>query len=89
MELNKNEVNPICLLCKQDNETLHHFLIICATLEDSRKSVMVDIYNAVSDLLVTWSLTSKYSLVQLIVDIKSLKVILLLPCCLEIFKHAP
>ena len=68
VKFNQNEVDPTCQLCKQDKETLHHFLITCTTLEDCRKTIMIDIHNIISDLLSIWPLTAKYSLVELIVD---------------------
>ena len=68
VKFNQNEVDPTCQLCKQDKETLHHFLITCTTLEECRKTIMTDIHNIISDLLSIWPLTAKYSLIQLIVD---------------------
>ena len=68
VKFNQNEVDPTCQLCKQDKETLHHFLITCTTLEECRKTIMIDIHNIISDLLSIWPLTAKYSLIQLIVD---------------------
>ena len=68
VKVNQNEVDPTCQLCKQDKETLHHFLITCKALEDCRKTIMIDIHNIISGLLFFWPLTAKYSLVQLVVD---------------------
>ena len=33
-KFNQNEVNPLCLKCEQESETLEHFLIKCNGLQE-------------------------------------------------------
>lgn len=37
---NQNAVNPICLVCNGDDETLRHFLLDCPALQSCREPVM-------------------------------------------------
>ena len=37
---NQNEIDPTCLMCKEEPETVDHFLIRCSALADVRKPIM-------------------------------------------------
>ena len=39
---NQNEIDPTCLMCKEEPETVDHFLIRCSTLADVRKPIDMD-----------------------------------------------
>ena len=36
---NQNQVNPTCLLCKKEDETVEHFLLHCESLEHIRRPI--------------------------------------------------
>ena len=39
----QNQINPFCLLCKKEDETVEHFALQCESLEDIRRSTMYGI----------------------------------------------
>ena len=46
---NRSQLNPICLLCGNGEETLDHFLLICERLDGIRAPLIKDIINTCSD----------------------------------------
>ena len=40
---NQNEIDPICLICKEEPETVDHFLIRCSALAEGRQPIMDNI----------------------------------------------
>ena len=63
---NQNQVNPMCLLCKSDDETIAHFLLNCTTLDTIRQPILRDIKHILRDCAV--DLTDSKTLLQLIID---------------------
>ena len=49
---NQNQVNPTCLLCKSDDETIAHFLLNCTTLDTIRQPILRDIKHILRDCAV-------------------------------------
>ena len=45
---NNTAVDPQCLLCKTEEETLHHFLIVCPALQSVRLELLGDIVHILS-----------------------------------------
>ena len=42
-KFNKNNIDPTCLLCKNSEENLEHFLLECAATDSVRKPIIKDI----------------------------------------------
>lgn len=63
---NQNQVNPMCLLCKNADETMAHFLLNCTTLENTRQPILRDIKHILRDCAL--DLTDSETLLQLIID---------------------
>ena len=67
---NKNEVDPTCLLCGRSSETLAHFILHCAALEEVRRDVLSDIsvylYNPCE---VQFHMLSEEEQLQLLIDV--------------------
>ena len=61
-------MNPVCQLCKEDDETLQHFLINCKSLKYSRKSIVSDFVRVLNDLIVKHPVSAEYTLIQLLID---------------------
>ena len=68
VRFNQNEINPVCLLCHEDDESLQHFLIDCKSLEDIRQPIMSDFLHVPGDLHTRYSVAADYTLLQLLVD---------------------
>ena len=68
VKFNQNEVNPVCQLCKEDDETLQHFLIYCKSLEETRQPILKDFVRVLNDLIVKHPVSAEYTLIQLLVD---------------------
>ena len=49
-KFNQNEVNSICLLCHEEDETLQHFLINCKSLEDISQPIINDFLRVFGDV---------------------------------------
>ena len=47
---NRSQLNPICLLCGNSEETLEHFLLTCNCLDGIRAPLVKDIINTCSAL---------------------------------------
>ena len=43
---NQNQIDPVCLLCRKDIETLQHFIVHCEVLSSVRDPIMNRIINA-------------------------------------------
>ncbi|MCG7866749.1 MAG: hypothetical protein JAY74_10300 [Candidatus Thiodiazotropha taylori] len=71
---NQNQISPVCLLCKQENESLEHFLLRCVSLDHIRRPILDDIQRVCAELgiLLDWHDTSR--LVQFILDCTMLAV---------------
>ena len=67
LKFNQNEVNPICLLCHEEYESLQHFLTDCKSLEDIRQPIMSDFLRVLGDLHTRCSVAAD-SLLRLLVD---------------------
>ena len=67
LKFNQNEVNPICLLCHEEDEP-QHFLIDCKSLEDIRQPTISDFLRVLGDLNTRYSVAADYTLLQLLVD---------------------
>ena len=68
VKFNQNEVNPVCQLCKEDDETLQHFLIDCKSLEEARQPILKDFVRVLNYLIVKHPVSAEYTLIQLLVD---------------------
>lgn len=44
---NQNQIDPTCMMCNQEPETVDHFLIRCSTLNQVRKPIMDSILRCV------------------------------------------
>ena len=40
---NPNQISPICLLCRKEDETKEHFLLRCESLESTRRPILDEI----------------------------------------------
>ena len=40
---NQNQVSPTCMLCKNENETVEHFMLRCTELDLVRQPILDDI----------------------------------------------
>ena len=67
VKFNQNEVNPVCQLCKEDDETLQHFLIDCKSLEEARQPILKDFVRVLNDLIVKHPVSAEYTLIQLLI----------------------
>ena len=59
-------VDPTCMLCRQDSETVEHFLMDCSALEHVRHHILEDLKRLGTELLP--SRQDSDNLVQLILD---------------------
>ena len=50
-KFNQNEVKPVCQLCKEDSETLQHFLTDCKSLEYARQPILIDFVRVLNGLI--------------------------------------
>ena len=50
-KFNQSEVDPTCMLCRQDPETTEHFLLTCPTLEDVRRPLLEGVLNTTHKLI--------------------------------------
>ena len=48
--LNQNELSPLCLLCREDDETIEHFLLHCPVLDSVRRVLLNDLVNIYENL---------------------------------------
>lgn len=48
---NQYEVNPTCLLCKESQETVEHFILECPSLDIVRQSIINDVENEATIIL--------------------------------------
>lgn len=63
---NQNQVDPTCLMCQQEPETVDHFLVGCSALEDKRCMIMDSIIRSLADF--TELPMTADQLVQIILD---------------------
>ena len=47
---NQNELSPLCLLCREDVETIEHFLLHCPVLDSARRVLLNDLVNIYENL---------------------------------------
>ena len=47
---NQNELSPLCLLCREDDETIEHFLLHCPVLDSVRRVLLNDLVNIYENL---------------------------------------
>ena len=63
---NQNEIDPTCLICKEEPETVDHFLIRCSALAEVRQPIMDSILRCAECFMQTPIETE--ILVQLLLD---------------------
>ena len=63
---NQALVDPTCMLCRQDSETVEHFLMDCSALEHVRHPILEDLKRLGTELLPSCQVND--NLVQLILD---------------------
>lgn len=63
---NQNQVNPVCLLCHQENETTEHFLLHCPALASLRNPLIDTILSVCTGVYSPTN--SPVSLLQLVLD---------------------
>ena len=61
---NRSQLNPICLLCGNGEETLDHFLLTCDRLDGIRAPLINDILNTCSALFAKNRLDGNVNLIQ-------------------------
>ena len=62
-------MNPLCLICEQESETLEHFFYIkCNGLQEVRNPILKDINNVLHKLIIIKPDVKDHCLLQLIVD---------------------
>jgi hypothetical protein len=65
---NRSQLNPICLLCRNGEETLDHFLLTCNCLDGIRAPLVKDIINTCSALFAKNKLDGNVNLIQVLVN---------------------
>jgi len=67
---NRSQLNPICLLCGNGEETLDHFLLICERLDGIRapSRLVKDIINTCSALFAKNKVDGNVNLIQVLVN---------------------
>ena len=50
-KFSQSEVDPACMLCRQDPETTEHFLLTCPSLEDVRRPLLEGLLNTTHKLI--------------------------------------
>ena len=65
---NRSQLNPICLLCGNGEETLDHFLLICERLDGIRAPLVKDIINTCSALFAKNKVDGNVNLIQVLVN---------------------
>ena len=65
---NRSQLNPICLLCGNGEETLDHFLLTCDRLDGIRAPLVKDIINTCSALFAKNKLDGNVNLIQVLVN---------------------
>ena len=65
---NQNQIIPVCLLCKWDDEITEHFLLHCSSLGSTRQPILDDILHTCENLDIQVSQDSSDDLLQLIPD---------------------
>ena len=48
---NQNEIDPTCLMCKEEPETIDHFMIRCSALEEARQPILKRIHQCAEYLI--------------------------------------
>ena len=72
MAFNQNQIEPTCLLCKTEEETLEHFLLNCTALHSARQPIL-DIIKGLYTSLHEPQLTNIPSdLLQIVLDCSAL-----------------
>ena len=67
---NQNQVNPVCLLCQREDETVSHFLLHCPALDSIRNPIIDNIISVCSGVYSPTN--SPDSFVQLLLDCSAL-----------------
>lgn len=65
---NQNQIDPVCLLCKKENETLEHFILHCDALEHIKSPIISDIQKICNETGVISDLNNSNNMLQLILD---------------------
>ena len=64
---NQNRIDPTCLLCKEGDETVDHFLLNCTALSSARQPI-IDIITDTCASLLSQPTNDPDRLLQLILD---------------------
>ena len=64
---NQNRIDPACLLCKEGDETVEHFLLNCTALSSARQPI-TDIITDTCVSLLSYPTNDPDRLLQLILD---------------------
>ena len=67
-KFNQNEINPVCQLCWNADETIQHFLLDCSYLENVRKPIISVIKTQLGELQEVYSDVIRHSFLQLVID---------------------
>lgn len=65
---NQNQISPLCLLCKEDNETVEHFLLQCTALDPVRLPILEDIVQTLQSLDIPFDTDNNEEFMQLLID---------------------
>ena len=67
-KFNQNKIDPLCQLCKQEEETNKHFLLHCEMLSSVRNPILNDIVKVIEDHKIVSINNDEDILVQVILD---------------------
>ena len=64
----KTETEPTCLLCKDKEETMEHFILVCRCLETVRNPVLQKLANELKECDIDFWQLNEVKKIQLILD---------------------
>lgn len=68
IKMYKNEIDPTCLLCKNEEETIDHFLLSCKELKSIREPIMNELCATLEECNINLNHFSDFQRIQLILD---------------------